>query len=200
MATEYTVGMYERCWERLVSDILSPPVVWAVMAFPLAFAGEDSRIAAISAAVIYGMLVCWLPVLYIAMMVKRGRITDIHMKVRSQRILPMMVSIGCSITAWVMLTIAKASAVLLTFSLFTIVALLVVGVVTLVWQISLHAMSITSAVVAAGMVFGTTTALVMLPLIPLVGAARLRLQRHTPLQLVAGGIVGALVPYLLFNL
>ena len=33
-----------------------------------------------------------------------------------------------------------------------------------------------------------------LPLVVLVGAARLRLKRHTPAQILAGTLVGAIVP------
>lgn len=187
---------YERNWARIVSDIVSPPVVWTVIAFPLAFAEAEGNTGAIAAATLYGFLVCWVPVMFIAWMVKRGHITDIHMKLRRQRILPFSVSITCSAGALGLLWLMKAGAVLLLFGVATLLGLIVMALVTIFWQISIHAMSITSAVMVAGMVFGTETALWLMPLIPLVAAARLKLNRHTPAQLVAGGLVGALVPYL----
>lgn len=189
----------KRCWARNVSDIVSPPVVWTLLAFPLALSAPDiARGEAFAAATLYGFIVCWLPVMFIGYMVKKGKITDIHMKLRRQRILPFGVSITCSAGALWMLSLAKVSSVLLLFGLSTLVGLVVMAVVTFFWQISIHAMSITSAVTVTGIVFGTSAALLLTPLIFLVAAARLRLKRHTVMQLIAGSIVGVLVPYIVF--
>ncbi|MEL6148983.1 MAG: hypothetical protein AAFR56_05100 [Chloroflexota bacterium] len=186
---------YERNWARIVSDVLSPPVVWTLLAFPLALAEETiGRGNAIASATLYGFLVCWVPVMFIGWMVKRGHITDIHMKLRRQRILPFGVSITCSAGAVGLLWTLKAGTILILFGVATLLVLIVMALITIFWQISIHAMSITSAVVVAGMVFGMTVALWLLPLIPVVGAARLKLKRHTMAQLVAGALVGALVP------
>lgn len=186
----------ERSWARLVSDIVSPPVVWTVLAFPLALAEAEGRSNAVAAATLYGFLVCWVPVMFVAWMVKRGHITDIHMKLRRQRILPFGVSITCSAGALWLLWVIKAGTLLLLFGLATLLGLLVMAAVTIFWQISIHAMSITSAVIVTAMVFGAGAALWLMPLIPVVAAARLKLNRHTPMQLLAGGLVGAVVPYL----
>jgi hypothetical protein len=186
-------------WARLVSNILSPPVIWAIMAFPIAFRDAPSREQALAWAAIYCLLVCLLPLLYVALMVRRGRISDIHMQFRQQRIRPFVVSIICTTIAWWTLRFMGAPPVVPLFALFSLVQIAVVAVITLVWQISMHAMSITGAVVAAGAFFGVVPALILLPLIILVSAARLKLQRHTPAQVVAGALVGVIVPLLLFQ-
>lgn len=187
----------KRNWARVVSDVVSPPVVWTLLAFPLALAeAEAGRSNAIAAATLYGFLVCWVPVMFIAWMVKCGHITDIHMKLRRQRILPFGVSITCSAGALYLLWVIKAGTLLLLFGLATLLGLIVMALVTIFWQISIHAMSITSAVIVTAMVFGVSAALWLAPLVPMVAAARLKLHRHTPMQLVAGGLVGAIVPYL----
>lgn len=196
VVTSTTMDREERSWARLVSDIVSPPVVWTVLAFPLALAEAEGRSNAVAAATLYGFLVCWVPVMFVAWMVKRGHITDIHMKLRRQRILPFGVSITCSAGALWLLWVIKAGTLLLLFGLATLLGLLVMAAVTIFWQISIHAMSITSAVIVTAMVFGAGAALWLMPLIPVVAAARLKLNRHTPMQLLAGGLVGAVVPYL----
>lgn len=189
---------YEFSWARLVSDVMSPPVVWSVLVFPLALHGTQAQMSAVATATLYGFIACWLPVIFIAWMVKRGKITDIHMRLRRQRILPFGVSITCSAGAVGLLWALKASLVLITFSVAALVGLIVMAFVTFFWQISIHAMSITSAVTVTALVFGSTAALWLAPLIPLVATARLKLHRHTPLQLLGGGLVGALIPYLVF--
>jgi len=189
---------YKPSWERLVSDILSPPVVWAMLAFPIAFRDAASTQQAVTWAMTYITLVCVLPIIYIALMVKRGAITDIHMKVRQQRIRPFMVSIVCTIFAWNILRLMGAPAVMPMLALFSLIQLAIMLVITFIWQISIHAISISGATIALGALFGMLPALIIAPLIVLVGAARVNLQRHTPAQVVVGSIVGFVVPTMLF--
>jgi membrane-associated phospholipid phosphatase len=73
-------------------------------------------------------------------------------------------------------------------------------VVTYYWQISVHSGIMAGAVVIAGLLFGAQVALILSPLILLVAAARLRLKRHTPWQVVAGIAVGMTAPPLLYAL
>jgi len=193
------VEKYQFSWARLVSDVISPPVVWTALAFPLAIAGgQAAQSSAITQAMLYGFIVCWLPVMFIGYMVRAGRITDIHMKVRRERILPFGVSITCSAGGLGLLWLLKASTALLLFGTAALVAMVLMAVVTFFWQISIHAMSIVSAVTVVAIVFGVSAALWLLPLVPVVAAARLQLNRHTPAQLLAGGIVGAVIPYAVF--
>ena len=185
-------------WARLISDLVSPPVVWAVMIFPIAFREADSEAQAMLWGLTYGVLVCLIPGLYIAWMVRRGSITDIHMRLREERLRPFLVSIACTGLAWWALRLMGAPSVVPLVAIVTLVQLATMAVITLVWQISIHTMSITSAVVATGILFGVGPALLVSPLVPLVGAARLKLQRHTLAQVIAGILVGALVTVMLY--
>jgi len=186
-------------WARLVSNLLSPPLLWAIMAFPIMFKEAESTEQALAWALFYGVMVCLLPLLYVVWMVKRGKITDIHMRVRQQRIRPFIVSITCTTIAWWVLRFFGAPALVNTFTLFSLAQIVVMAIITLVWQISMHAMSISGAVVAALAFFGPLWALLLLPLVVLVSLARLKLQKHTPAQVVAGLIVGVIVPVVLFS-
>ena len=159
-------------WPRWVSDVLSPPVIWAVLAFPVAYHADGGQGNALVYALVYGMMVCWLPVLYIAWNVRNGNITDLHMKVRAERIRPFIVTIVGSGAALALLIAFNAPRLMPMFALFSLIQLGMMTLITLVWQISIHAMSITGAVVAAGAMFGVGPALVLFPLVPLVGAAR----------------------------
>src|SRR5687767_3686269 len=80
-------------WARIVSDLLSPPVIWAVLAFPIAFRDSNTSGEAVKWALLYGFLVCWLPLLYIAWNVRRGNITDLHIQMRHQRLRPFLVTL-----------------------------------------------------------------------------------------------------------
>lgn len=185
-------------WARLISDVLSPPVIWGLMAFPIAFRTAESQERAVVWALTYSVLVCILPALYIGYMVWRGHITDIHVQVREQRVRPFIVSVVCAAIAWTMLRVMDAPSLLPLFAIFSLIQLGIMLLITLLWQISLHSMSITGAVVLAGALYGPGTALLLSPLIPVVGAARIRLRRHTPAQVVAGGLLGAVLTWMMF--
>lgn len=195
-----TVNYARLYWARVISNLLSPPMVWAVLVFPMAFRYAQSPTQALLWAFTYGILVCLMPLLYIAFMVHRGKIGDFHMKERRERLLPFLFSMGCTTVAWQILRAMGAPPMLPMVAIFTLVELAVMSAITLVWQISMHAMSISVAVVATGIVFGPTSALVVCPLMPLVGIARLKLERHTLSQVVAGILIGAIIPLLLLPL
>jgi hypothetical protein len=184
-------------WARLVSNILSPPVIWSFLAFPIAFHNAPSPQQALLWAFTYCLMVCILPAIYIGYMVWRGQITDLHMEVRKERIRPFLVSLVGTALAWGLLRWMGAPPLLSTFALVSFVLLGTMLLVTLVWQISMHSMSITCAVVATGALYGIGPALLISPLIPVVGVARLKLRRHTVAEVVAGSLVGAGVTALL---
>ncbi|MBL8134460.1 MAG: hypothetical protein JNL42_21545 [Anaerolineae bacterium] len=175
---------------RIVSDLFSPPVVWGALAFPLAYSAAASLEEALIWALIYVLLVCVLPALFIAVMVMTGRITDIHVRVRRQRYAPMAVTLFGTTLAWIILSLMNVP-LMPEFALISLIEIAVMLTITLVWQISLHAMSITTAVVVAGAFYGSSTALLLVPLIPIVSASRVVLRRHTVPQVIAGGAIGA---------
>lgn len=187
-------------WARLTSNILSPPVIWGVLAFPIAFREAPSRDQALLWAFTYIVMVCGIPALYIGWMVWRGKIGDIHMEERSERIRPFVVSLIGTALAWGILRLMGAPQLLPSFALVSFVLLGAMLLITLVWQISMHAMSITCAVVAAGALYGIGTALLLSPLIALVSLARLKLRRHTPAELIGGCILGGGVTILMLLL
>jgi hypothetical protein len=184
-------------WERIISDAFSPPVIWGVLAIPIAFREARSSEQALLWALTYIVMVCILPAVYIGWMVWRGHISDIHMPVRRERIRPFIVSLVGTGLAWGILRLMGAPPLLPIFALVSLALLLSMLLVTLVWQISMHSMSITCAVVATGALYGVVPALLLSPLIPVVGAARIKLRRHTLAEVIAGGMLGGCMTLLL---
>lgn len=173
-------------------------MVWGFLAFPIALREAETTEQAILWALTYCVFVCLLPVGYIGWMVARGHITDLHMQVRRERIRPFLISILCTAIAWQTLRLMGAPSLLPLFALFSLIQISIMLIVTLVWQISVHSMSITCAVVTAGALYGVVPALILSPLIPVVGAARIKLRRHTLSQVIAGSVVGGLLTFAMF--
>lgn len=186
--------MPEFSWARVVSDVVSPPVVWAVTVLPVAFAYSATAGQALGWAFIYSLFICLLPLAFIGLMVWWGKIGDMHMKERRDRLYPFLVSILCTLLACILLYKLDAPRVLPLLALISLINISLIALITIMWQISMHAMSITSATIAVGLFFSVGSAMLLVPLVVLVGAARLRLKRHTPAQILAGTLVGAIAP------
>ena len=187
-------------WPRLVSILLSPPPVWALMALPVSLRDAQSPGQGLANAGIYILFVSLLPMLYVALLVRQGQITSLDMPLREQRRRPFLVSISCTTIAWWLLRSTDTAGVMPFLALCSLALITSIALISLVWQISMHMMSITGVMVAAWAFFGPAWALLVSPLWLLVAAARLKLGRHNLLQLLAGALVGVLVPLLLFAL
>lgn len=187
-------------WARIVSDVFSPPVVWMALVVPIALQFTEDTMQGLYWALLYALFICIVPLLFIFYSVHTGRIGDVHMKERKERYRPLFVTLISTMCAWALLKAMGAPTALPLLAVISWVQLGVIMLVTFYWQISMHAMGITGATMTIGIVFSIPTAMLTVPLIMLVGAARLRLKRHTPAQILAGTLVGALVPAGLFLL
>lgn len=185
-------------WANWVSDIVSPPVVWVVISLVMAWTFSSTLWEALHWAFIYSLFMCIVPVLFIVYQLYMGEIGDMHMQYRHERYKPLLVTIVSNLVGWWLLHTLNAPVVIEILAIMSLLQVTIISVITLYWQISMHAMAITGATMAIAIVFNTPLALLTIPLVMLVGAARLRLDRHTPAQIFAGAMVGALTPVGLF--
>ena len=184
---------------RIVSDITNPLYV----AMPVFLV-----IAVVTAPDIWHALLWWCittscislaPLAFIWSGVKRGQLTDSHVSIREQRILPMLFALGCFCLAFILLVLVHSSRVLIA----TMSALLVCSVVALFvtrhWKISLHLVGITGAMTALALIVGPL-AYAMSPLVMLVAWARWEMRAHTFMQAVAGALLAGCVTIFTFTL
>lgn len=190
----------ETLWARIVSFIISPPIVWAVWVFPIAVSVSTSTRQAFLYASIFTMIVCVMPMLFVAYMVKIGKIGDLHMRESQERYIPYSLSIiGAMVTGLIFIQL-HAHPILLIMAVVTTVQLLFMLVGTFFIHISAHAMAITSVTSATAIIFSVGLSMIFVPVILVVVLARLVLLRHTPAQIVAGSLVGVLTPFLVIFL
>jgi hypothetical protein len=187
-------------WARFVSDVVSPPVVWGIVSIFLAARDATSAGQALLWASIYVGIVCVMPVLFIALRVKQGKITDIHMPLRRERYTPFVITfIGASISL-ALLSLVQSSRAMQLLSLATMLQVILMLVITLYWQISVHMIGISGAVVLTSLWFGAVYGVLISPLIIIVAAARLTLKRHTLRQVIVGALVGSISFAVFFTL
>ncbi|NLE46614.1 MAG: phosphatase PAP2 family protein, partial [Chloroflexi bacterium] len=95
---------------------------------------------------------------------------------------------ACGIGAWLLLLIGAAPRPLIVLGGALLVETLIIFVITLRWKISVHCAAAAGAATLVWSLIGTPLPLIVG--VPLIAWSRLRLQRHTLAQVVAGSVVG----------
>ncbi len=184
---------------RFVTEVLAPAPVSALVVVLVAVHSARSPGEALrwgGLAVLFATLV---PFAYIVRGVRRQRLTDHHVGRREQRPLPLLVGVGSVALLYGLLSYLGAPRELLALIAAMVTGLVVSLLVTLVWKISVHAGVVAGTVVVLVVIFGPV-ALLLSPLILLVGWARVELGDHTLAQVIAGALLGAVVATSVFSL
>jgi membrane-associated phospholipid phosphatase len=174
---------------RTISNIISPPVIFAVMGLALALYELPSWEGLLWAA-IYGFWVSLVPSLLVGYLLKTGRISDLHMSNTKERRWPYVTSVIGSIIALFFIQLFDGPELLRCLAIFSIIELTALGVITNFWLISIHATAMAAATVISGLVFGWWTLIILVPLTAAVCFLRLFLRRHDVAQVAAGLVLG----------
>ncbi len=176
---------------RLLSNIISPPVMFAVVG--LAFALHELPFwPGFGFAAAYGLLVSLAPILVVLYLLKTGRIVELHMSNTSERHIPYLSAVICAALAYILITLLNGPDLLRCLTIFNVLELVALGLINVFFLISIHATGIMATFILVGLVFGWPTAFIAaFPFVLLVIYLRLYLKRHTPFQLVTGLILGA---------
>ena len=124
---------------------------------------------------------------------KEGKI-DIDMTHREDRIVPLLLTSLGALFGGYLIQSRLHTPELLLLSYVLVAMLASLTIVTFVWKISLHAATLTATVSLLVIFGGPQYAWLYLLIFP-VAWARLTLKQHTPAQLAAGSIIGAVITF-----
>ncbi len=175
---------------RYVSIILSPSVVSLPVLLLVALYHQRNLLTALGYTALTILFLSVGPLLYIAIGVRKGYLSDMDVTRRSERLKPFLFGLSSATLGLVMLIATNAPRNLQNIMLVTIVCGLIFMIITLWWKISIHASSLSGAVTFVVMLYGTQT-LPLFSLVILVGWSRVVLRRHTLGQVIAGSVLGA---------
>ncbi|AXB43236.1 hypothetical protein [Amycolatopsis albispora] len=189
-ALSMTVG---QAIAQLITSLASPPVLlattWLLLGAGTGALG-DALVAIVATAVV--------PVLVIAIGIRRGWWIDRYIDTRPGRLI-CMAAIGCSLVAgFLALRVARASLAMQHTALAMTIALAGLLLTTIWWKISVH------TTVAAGCAAMLTFALgapwlATLLIVPIIAWSRLALRSHTIAQVLAGTALGLLATIVVFR-
>lgn len=183
---------------RVVTEVLAPTPVVAVLLLVIAWHAAPTP-AGLAWGLLTALFASALPFLYVLRGVRRQHLTDHHVGQREQRARPLAVAIG-SLAVLLAILLTGGAPRELVAAVVAITASLVSGtLITLAWKISGHAGVVAGTVVMFAIAIGPAL-LALLPLVALVGWARVEVGDHTPAQVVAGAALGAVIGGLVFAL
>jgi membrane-associated phospholipid phosphatase len=139
------------------------------------------------------------PMIYVFWLYSTGRISDLDMSVRRERVLAFSTFVVFYLAGAASLWLAHAPRLMIAAMLAYFVSAVIVGYITRYWKISTHALGITAPLVALTILYGRTP-LPFLVLIPMVCWARVYLKAHTLTQVFAGAGLAAVTTMLFFDL
>lgn len=192
--TELGVLAVPSTWDRrlaqVVSVVASPPLIGATAVTLIATTLTTPKTWTL--ATLYLALTIVLPMGFIGWLARQGRVSDLDLSVRQERIAPLRFTLLMMGLGWLLLHYATAPLLLLAFAALNVAQVALFLLITLFWKISMHTTAVAVLAVLAGFVIGKG-ALLLIWVIPLVAWARLRLRRHTLGQTIAGALLGALL-------
>lgn len=184
---------------RQVSNILSPAAVSVPLVLSVAFYRASSVLSALVYTVITLFFLSLGPFGYICLGVRLGKLSDVDVSKRSERVGPFIFGLLSIALGWFALIRLHGPDALITVLAITALSGLVMMGITLWWKISLHTSSLAGAVTILTMLYGV----LMLPLfalVVLVSWSRVVLRRHTLAQTIAGSLAGIILTALFLKL
>jgi hypothetical protein len=131
--------------------------------------------------------------------VRRGRLTDHHLRLREQRAFALLVGMAWVLVGWGLLAAWRAPRDLVALVGAMLAGLVVSLLVTVGWKLSLHTGVAAGSVAVLVLVFSPPL-LALSPIVGLIGWARVQLGDHSPAQVAVDAVLGATVAATVFSL
>lgn len=170
---------------KIISYIFDGSVLVLPVFLAVCFYGKQNPAAIVPSFLTAIIFISVIPYMAILLLYKAGKVSDIQIPKRKERLFPLLIVNACVIAGFFVLIYVQPEKLLLSVYMIYLLVLPVISLITLFWKISFHASYITLFSIVYLVVFGKW-AILTIPLIPLVGWSRIKLKRHTLAQVLGG--------------
>lgn len=170
----------------MISQVGSPPVLAATAMALIASTLSSPRAWRWAGA--YVFLAILTPILYLFWLLHRGRVSDLDVQLREERVRPLIFTITCAGLAWLLLALGGAPLEMVAVAGGLWLQTVVIFGITLWWKISVHSAAAAGVATLVWSLAGTS--LPLLIGVPIIAWSRVRLRRHTVAQTIAGAALG----------
>jgi uncharacterized protein (DUF983 family) len=175
----------------MVSLALNPAVLTGVFVIILAWQFEPTTTATLWASVIAVTFVTLVPIASLFALVKLGKLTDVEMRVRSERDVVYGVCLVSYVVGAALLVAIEASWQVWGFMALHVPNTIIISLLNRRWKVSIHAATIAGVCAAAIVFFGTAAAPALL-LLPIAAWGRWAAGAHSKRELLAGAALGTI--------
>jgi membrane-associated phospholipid phosphatase len=182
---------------KVVSFMFDGSALVLPMFFAACFYKQGSFLKMLPSFAVSSLFAAFIPYFFILFLYKNRKLNDLHIPKRRERLLPLLI-VNISIFAGLpFLLMTDPSKMMKTVYTIYMIGIPVVTLITLFWKISFHSSFITMFSIVFLIIFGAWAVFTIL-LIPLVGWARIKLKRHSPVQVFCGGILTGIIALSVF--
>lgn len=177
---------------RLITHLFAPATVIALTCLAVGLYATDNPFSGIGWGLAAALGTAVLPMAVIAWGVRRGKITDVHVRQRRQRLIPLSIAIATAALGTLTLWLTDAPRPIQALSAGLLASVITMTAITVRWKISFHAGVAAGGTVVLALANGPA-ALAALALVAAIAWSRVRLRDHTLAQVLAGAVWGAAV-------
>ncbi|HPI39001.1 MAG TPA: hypothetical protein PK397_13755 [Ignavibacteriaceae bacterium] len=184
---------YSRMVARALSTLFIPPTNLLIVMLLFAFSVEENysstyKLIAVSA--VFGVII---PIAVFIYLLKKKKVINQDAVIKEERTIPYVIGLFLYVTGFLLLY-NSVTLISLSFWFSYISNMMIILLINKYWKISAHALGIAGPFAAAFYVFGIS-ALPYFLIVLLVGWSRIKLNCHTPAQVLAGTIFGVASVY-----
>jgi len=158
----------------------------------------DNKLEAVGWAFLCLLFGVAIPYLYIGFLYKKKEIDSMHIPKKENRIKPLLLTCASYTVCFIILYVLDGPVFLKSIFAVSIVSTIILTIITYFWKISLHTSWITFIVITFNILFGRWM-LLMIPLIPVIGWARVRVKEHTVNQVIFGIGISTITTFFIYH-
>jgi len=180
---------------RLISTLFVPPsftiIVYAIFAFTFEI-DSAKKMSTFFIPFVFGFIA---PIVLFLILRKKGKLVDQDASIKEERTFPFIIAIGFYLIGLILMIKYGLNIISIAFWFCYISNTIITIFINKYWKISAHAMGAAGPFAAVVFTFGWI-GLILLPIVLLVGWARIELKCHTRSQVIAGILLAFTSVYL----
>jgi membrane-associated phospholipid phosphatase len=184
---------------RLVTEVLAPAPIVAGLMVLVGWHATGGSAAGTAAGLLAAVFASLVPFAFILRGVRRGTLTDHHVRLREQRVVPLLAGLVSVVAGLALLVLLGAPRDVVALLGAGLAGLAVTLLATLRWKVSVHSAVAAGAVVVLAIALDVRWS-VLGVLVAVIGWARVAVGDHTPAQVLAGAGLGSTVAAVVFPL
>ena len=192
-------SFYSHKFARIISTVFIPPsftiFIYTLFAFQLE-SELSKQVATILIALVFGFIA---PIILFLILRKKGKLADQDASIKEERTIPFLIAIIFYLIGLMLMIKYQLNIISIAFWFCYISNTIITIFINKFWKISAHAMGVAGPFSALVFVLGWV-GIIFLPIVILVGWARIELKCHTLTQVMAGILLASFSVYIQISL